>query len=79
VMSVKLPGLEGYEAAAILRKLDPRIRIILTCDDNVVPERPRRRRTESFRCFPKPLDFDALGRAVDETSGVSGGSKEVPR
>ncbi len=71
VMSVKLPGVEGYEAAAILRTLDPNIHIILTSDADVGPAPRRRRRLESFRCFPKPLDLDALGRAVDEAENVS--------
>jgi two-component system, NarL family, capsular synthesis sensor histidine kinase RcsC len=79
VMDVWLPDLEGFEAAAILRALDPRIRIILTCDAGARPERRGRRRSESFRCFPKPLDLDALARAVDEASTGPAKAGEGPR
>jgi CheY-like chemotaxis protein len=78
VMSVNLPGLPGYEAAAILRALAPSIRIILTSNDVEPPPR-RRRRSQSFRCFPKPLDLEALARAVDERSAGPSESPEEPR
>jgi CheY-like chemotaxis protein len=78
VMSVNLPGLPGYEAAAMLRQLAPGIRIILTSNDVEPPPR-RRRRSQSFRCFPKPLDLDALARAVDEPSGHASESREESR
>jgi CheY-like chemotaxis protein len=79
IMDVLLPGLDGVEAAAILRTLDPRIRIILTCDATAAPEPRERQRTESFRCFPKPLDIDALARAVDEASRGPARAEEEPR
>ncbi|HWT77698.1 MAG TPA: response regulator, partial [Candidatus Methylomirabilis sp.] len=40
IMSATLPGLEGYEAAAILRKINPRIQIILTAGADI-DGRPR--------------------------------------
>lgn len=66
VMSLTLPGLEGYETAAILRQISPGVRIILTTEADVDARPRERRRTESFRCFPKPLDLDAIARAIDE-------------
>ncbi len=67
IMSVRLPGLEGVEAAAILRKLQPRTRVLLTShgDGEEPPEESEW--SESFRCFPAPLDFEAIEHAIRES------------
>lgn len=72
VMSLTLPGLEGYETAAILRQISPGVRIILTTEADVDARPRERRRTESFRCFPKPLDLEAIARAIGEAKAGSG-------
>lgn len=66
VMNTSLPGFEGYETAAVLRRIFPRIPIILTVgpDADVRPHESEHRQV--FRCFPKPLDLAAVARAVDE-------------
>ena len=69
VMNASLPGLEGYEAAAILRRIRPGIPIILTVEPHAEARPRSAERCERFRCFPKPLDLDALARAVEEASG----------
>jgi two-component system capsular synthesis sensor histidine kinase RcsC len=72
IMSANLPGLEGYEAAAILRKINPRIQIILTAGADI-EERPREsQRTERFRCFPKPLNLEEIAGAIQEGAAASG-------
>jgi CheY-like chemotaxis protein len=88
VMNAWLPGFEGYEAAAIMRRLRPGVPIILTVEpDADAPDADVHRRgterCERFRCFPKPLDLDALARAVEEASGgrstEPAGDTGVPR
>jgi CheY-like chemotaxis protein len=72
IMSATLPLLEGYEAAAILRRIDPRVQIILTMEPDVDETPGESRRVESFRCFPKPCEPGDIARAIDEAStGVS--------
>jgi CheY-like chemotaxis protein len=76
VMSTRLPQLHGYEAAAILTRITPRVRVILTVDA-APPATPRRSRNIArIRCFPKPLDLDSLARAIEENgpdAGLGGG------
>ena len=66
IMSVTLPGLEGYEAAAILKRLSPGVQVILTAEADAPACPGESQRTERFRCFPKPLNFEALARAIEE-------------
>jgi CheY-like chemotaxis protein len=72
IMSATLPGLEGYEAAAILRKIDPRIQIILTAGADIEGRPRESRRTERFRCFPKPLNLEAIAGAIQARAAESG-------
>jgi DNA-binding NarL/FixJ family response regulator len=70
IMSATLPGLEGwgYEAAALLRRIAPHARIILTTDADEDVEPRETQRMERFRCFPKPLNLDSIARAIEETN-----------
>ncbi len=68
VMSAMLPLLEGYEAAAILRRIDPRLQIILTVEPDLPASPGESRHVESFRCFSKPFEPDDIARAIDEAS-----------
>ncbi len=65
IMKATLPGLEGYEAAAILRKIAPRVQVILTMETGVEAHPPEQRRTERFRCFPTPLNLPEIAGAVE--------------
>ncbi|HWU36275.1 MAG TPA: response regulator [Candidatus Acidoferrum sp.] len=76
IMSATLPGLEGYEAAAILRKINPRIQIILTAGADI-DGRPREsQRMERFRCFPKPLNLEEIAWAIEARATGSGPETE---
>jgi DNA-binding NtrC family response regulator len=66
IMNATLPGLEGYEAAAILRKISPGVSVILTVGPDADAHPRESQRRETFRCFPKPLDLDAIARAVED-------------
>jgi CheY-like chemotaxis protein len=66
IMNATRPGLEGYEAAAMLRKISPGVSIILTVGPDADAHPRERQRHERFRCFLKPLDLDEIARAVEE-------------
>ena len=72
IMSATLPELEGYEAAAILRKINPRIQIILTAGADIEARPRESQRTERFRCFPKPLDLKEIAGAIETRTARSG-------
>lgn len=65
IMKATLPGLEGYEAAAILRKISPRVQIILTMEADGAGHPRECRRVESFRCFPQPLNLEEIALAIE--------------
>jgi two-component system, OmpR family, response regulator len=79
IMSATLPLLEGYEAAAILRRIDPRVQIILTMEPDVDVTPGESRHVESFRCFPKPFEPGDIARAIDEASTGARRPGEDPR
>jgi len=76
IMSATLPGLEGYEAAAILRKINPRVQIILTAGAEVEGRPRESQRTERFRCFPKPLNLEEVAGAIEHRAAGSGPEAE---
>jgi CheY-like chemotaxis protein len=66
IMSLALPGLDGYEVAAILSRVHPRIQIILTGDAGAEGSPRESEWSGCFRCFPKPLDVEAISRVLSE-------------
>lgn len=65
IMRAMLPGLQGYEAAAILRKITPQVHVILTMGADAEGQPRERQRTERFRCFPIPLNLAEIAGAVE--------------
>jgi CheY-like chemotaxis protein len=64
VMNATLPGLEGYEAAAIVRRLRPEAQIVLTTEGEFETRPQESERREVFRCFPAPFDLDSMARVI---------------
>jgi CheY-like chemotaxis protein len=65
IMDASLPGVPGYEVAALLRRLRPDVPVVLTLEPTAQPEPTRTRRRDRFACYAKPLDLDALARALE--------------
>jgi len=66
IMSLALPGLDGYEVAAILGRVLPRVQIILTLEPGGEGAPHESEWSGCFRCFPAPLDVEAVGRVLRE-------------
>jgi len=79
IMNAVLGDLEGYETAAIIRRISPRVRVVLTMETAAEAPSRERLRTERFRCFPKPLDLEAVASAIEgpEASRVADTTSEV--
>ncbi len=69
IMKAALPGLAGTEAAAILRRISPRVQVILTMGPEAETPPAESQRVERFRCFPLPLDLEALALAIEGAAG----------
>ena len=80
VMNATLPGLEGFEAAAIVRRLRPEALIVLTTEGDLDTRPQSSERREEFRCFPAPLDLDSMARVIGHRGAgpgaVPGGTQE---
>lgn len=72
VMNATLPGLEGFEAAAIVRRLRPEALIVLTTEGDLDTRPQSSERREEFRCFPAPLDLDSMARVIGHRGGDPG-------
>lgn len=66
IMTLALPGLDGYEVAAILGRVLPRVQIILTLEPGGEGAPHESEWSGSFHCFPAPLDVEAVGRVLRE-------------
>jgi DNA-binding NtrC family response regulator len=59
IIDVGLPGFPGCEAATVMKRLDPRVEVILTAGSEPV-ETGESEYVARFRCFTKPLDVDRI-------------------
>ena len=65
-VDVELSGMKGYEIIPILKKIDPKLPIIVTSSDSSVELAKKVRETEIFFYAIKPLDFEEIKLAVKD-------------
>ena len=64
IMDVELSGMKGYEIVPILKKIDPKLPIIIMSSDSSLELAKKVRETEIFFYAIKPLDFEEIKLAV---------------
>jgi CheY-like chemotaxis protein len=64
VMDIDLPEIKGYEAVPVLKKLDPRLKIILTTKKNDKRREAKAREQDIFFYFIKSFGKDELKLAI---------------
>jgi len=64
VMDIDLPEIKGYEAVPVLKKLDPRLKIILTTRKNDKRREAKAREQDIFFYFIKSFGKDELKLAI---------------
>ncbi len=64
VMDIDLPEMKGYEAVPILKNLDPKLRIILTTQQNDKRREAKARAQDIFYYFIKSFGKDELRLAI---------------
>lgn len=66
IMDVELSGMKGYEIVPILKKIDPKLPIIIMSSDSSLELAKKVRETEIFFYAIKPLDFEEIKLAVKD-------------
>jgi len=64
ILDMDIPEMKGYEAAAILKRIDPKIRIIMTSKSNSRELEARVREQDIFFYFIKSFGKDELRLAI---------------
>lgn len=68
ILTGLLPGLSGYEAIPILKRISPELRVVLTVSDDPGVEACESRRTDFVRCFQEPVSLEEVERAIREAA-----------
>ncbi len=76
-MDVNLPDMKGYEAVSILKKIDPKIQVIMTADQNSIELEAKVREQDIFYYYIKSFDRCELKLAVRGVFEKLGKAKEV--
>lgn len=66
IMDVELSGMKGYEIVPILKKIGPKLPIIMTSSDSSLELAKKVREAEVFFYAIKPLDFEEIKLAVQD-------------
>lgn len=66
ILNMALPELSGCDAAPIIRKIDPKVRVILTLDDDLEEPETETVQTEHFECWTEPLNMHGLLRIIQQ-------------
>ena len=64
IMDVNLPDMKGYEAAHIMKTIDPQIQLIMTTDQNTMELETKVRQQDIFYYYIKSFDPQELKLAV---------------
>jgi len=65
IMDVKLPEMKGYEAVPILKRIDPRIKVIMTTRKNTKSLEAKVREQDIFFYFIKTFGKEELKLAIN--------------
>lgn len=72
IADVELRGMKGYEIIPILKKIDPRLQIIVTSSDSSIELARKVRAERVFFYTVKPLDFQEIKMAVKDALKLTG-------
>lgn len=65
IMDVDLPEMRGYEAVSVLKKIDPKIKIIMTTKKNTKDLETKVRKQDIFFYFIKSFSKEELKLAIN--------------
>jgi DNA-binding response OmpR family regulator len=77
IMDVDLPEMKGYEAAPLLKAIDPKVQIIMTTTENTLELEAKVRKQDIFYYYIKSFDREELKEAVRDVFKRVGKVKDV--
>ncbi|MGD8536919.1 MAG: response regulator [Candidatus Aminicenantes bacterium] len=75
IMDVNLPEMKGYEAVSIIKKIDPKIKIIMTAKKNTKRLEAKIREQDIFFYFIKSFGKEELKLAIQNAFLLNKGGK----
>jgi DNA-binding response OmpR family regulator len=79
IMDVDLPEMKGYEAAPLLKAIDPEVQIIMTTTENTLELEAKVRKQDIFYYYIKSFDLEELKEAVRDVFKRVGKIKDVKK
>lgn len=78
VLDIKMPGMDGHEALARIKAIDPRIQVIMLTGHGSEASARQSLESEAFDYLSKPCDLDVLTARINAAYAVKGegGRKE---
>ena len=77
IVDVNLPEMKGYQAAPILKAIDPKVEIVMTAAENTAELEAKVRKQDIFYYYIKSFDPNELQEAVRDVFKKLGKVKEV--
>ena len=73
IADVKMPGIDGLDLMAEIKRDDPELPVILLTGHGSVAEAERGKRAGAFEYVMKPIDIDALVEKIRNAARKEGG------
>ncbi len=64
LMKAQLPGLSGLDAAAIIKRIDPKTRVIVVLQDESLEGFEETRQIDYLECFVEPLNLERVNQLL---------------
>lgn len=64
LIQAQLPGLSGFDTAVIIKKIDPRVRVIMSLEEESLPSTEETKQIDFFECFVEPLNLKYINEAL---------------
>jgi len=80
VLDVKMPGMDGHEALREIKKIDPKVQVIMLTGHGTMDSAKASLKDEAFDYLNKPCDMDLLASKINDAFNAAGkGRKEEKR
>jgi len=67
IIKARLSGISGYDAAPMIKKINPKLRIIMTLNDDLNNDAGEANHVDFFEYFLEPLDLEEIEQAINES------------
>ena len=77
VLDVKMPGMDGHDALREIKKIDPKVQVIMLTGHGTMDSARKSLKDEAFDYLNKPCDMDLLASKIDDAvNALAKGKRE---